>query len=395
MEGRHSPKHAAPTRAERRRPERETRRVIDDRPVVEERQIREERLERRTHGKNRPVWKLIIQDIILTGVVLCVFATFHHVIPRLTAKSTPVPVPTSVLTTPAPQDTPDMQETDVPEETPEASPEVQDGRTEWQKKFEEHFTDEVIITENSYTSPNISITVSTVTTDEANPSTYYVADIYVAQIENFQTYFATGEYRYYASESPVSMAQNSAALISINGDYCDSQKSGFLVRNGQLYHNEQTTNDICVLYYDGTMETFEPSEYLVEDVVAKSPYQVWKFGPELLDENGQPKQSFNTSETIAWENPRSGIGYFEPGHYCFIIVDGRQAGYSRGLEMDRFAQIFADLGCKAAYNLDGGASAVMTFNQSIYNRPSNGGRDSGDILLIRELPEQTAEGGEG
>ena len=36
----------------------------------------------------------------------------------------------------------------------------------------------------------------------------------------------------------------------------------------------------------------------------------------------------------------------------------------------------------------------MTFNQQVYNQPYLGGRNSGDILLIRELPEST-EGGEG
>ena len=76
-------------------------------------------------------------------------------------------------------------------------------------------------------------------------------------------------------------------------------------------------------------------------------------------------------------------------------MDGRQNGYSRGLDMTQFAQLFTDLGCKAAYNLDGGQSSVMTFNQSIYNHPYLGGRDSGDILLIRELPEQSGEGEDG
>ena len=58
---------------------------------------------------------------------------------------------------------------------------------------------------------------------------------------------------------------------------------------------------------------------------------------------------------------------------------------------DGLAQLFADLGCKAAYNLDGGASAVMTFNDEIYSRPSNGGRALGDALLIKEL-DGTGEG---
>lgn len=66
------------------------------------------------------------------------------------------------------------------------------------------------------------------------------------------------------------------------------------------------------------------------------------------------------------------------------MTDG-QDGYSRGLKIEELAKLFADLGCKAAYNLDGGASAVMTFNDAIYSRPSNGGRALGDALLIKEL----------
>ena len=384
MEGKHSPKHAAPTRSSRRteRPERTEYRLREAAPV-------REKLPRR----NRPVWQLIIQDILLTGLVLCVFATFHHVIPRLTAKNVQMPTPSSVIGSPAPAETSAPEET-APENTPEPTPEVIDNRTEWQKKFAEHFTEEVVITENSYTSPNIAITMSTITIDDPSPTVCYVADIYIAQIENFQTYWANGQLSYYGEENSLSMAINSGAILSINGDYADNQRSGFLVRNGEIYYDDQTTYDICVLYYDGSMETFSPSEYAVDDILAKAPYQVWKFGPELLDENGQPKQSYNTSDAISWENPRSGIGYYEPGHYCFITVDGRQNGYSRGLEIDRFAQLFADLGCTVAYNLDGGQSAVMTFDQRVYNQPYLGGRNSGDILLIRELPEST-EGGEG
>ena len=395
MEGKHSPKHAAPTRSERRarRPERRERQE----PGQERTQapVRE-----KMPGRKRPVWQLVIQDILLTGIVLCIFATFHHVIPRLNAKNITPPKPSSIISSPAPaestapQETPAPADSPVPEETPEPTPEVIDGRTEWQKKFAEHFTDEVVITENSYTSPNVSITISTVTVDEPSTTVCHVADIYVAQIANFQTYWATGEFGYYFSDDAVSIARDSGAILSINGDYANNQRTGLLVRNGQLYLSEQTSYDICVLYQDGTMETFAADEYNVDEVLAKNPYQSWKFGPELLDDNGQPKQSFNTSKEIMWENPRTGIGYYEPGHYCFIVVDGRQGGYSRGLDMSQFAQLFTDLGCKAAYNLDGGASSIMTFEQSIYNRPSGGGRELGDILMICELPEsKEPEGG--
>ena len=157
------------------------------------------------------------------------------------------------------------------------------------------------------------------------------------------------------------------------------------MRNGELYMEEQTIYDICVLYYDGTMETYRADDYKVEDVLAREPYQVWKFGPVLLDENGKACTSFNATGPIQDVNPRTGIGYYEPGHYCFVVVDGRQSAYSVGMRIGRFAQLFEELGCKAAYNLDGGRSSVMVFQQSYFNHPYLNGRNAGDILLIREV----------
>ena len=81
---------------------------------------------------------------------------------------------------------------------------------------------------------------------------------------------STGSYGYYAEQSALGIDEDSGALIAINGDYCNNQTSGFLVRNGELYFSEQTGNDICVLYKDGTMATYAPDEYVVEDELQKN-----------------------------------------------------------------------------------------------------------------------------
>ncbi|MCR5663333.1 MAG: phosphodiester glycosidase family protein [Oscillospiraceae bacterium] len=348
----------------------------------------------RRRGRRVSVPRLILRDLLLTGLLLTVFAFFHHVLPRLTAESYEMPQGQTVAVTPAPRQSPGPArpdgetppeggeqtggEDDPAEPTPEPTPDPSD----WRAKFADHFTDEVVKTENSYTSPNIAIQIDRHVTDDG--TSYYVADIYVASVENFQTYWANGKFTYYGYENPLSIAVNAGALLSINGDYADNQRSGFLVRNGLLYYEEQTTNDICVLYADGTMETFGPDEYRVSDVMERGPWQVWKFGPKLLDAEGKPLEKYNTTGPVADVNPRSGLGYYEPGHYCFVLVDGRPGG----MRIARFAQVFADLGCVCAYNMDGGQSAVMTFDGRIHNKPYLGGRDSGDILLIREIGEE-------
>ena len=345
--------------------------------------------------KRKSVGELILLDLLLIAVLLLGFALIHHVIPRMTRdrqEPTPAvdirPQPTATLppatqppeeTLPAGTDEPDPDVTPGP--TPEPTPDPMD----WRTKFADHFTEEVVVTDHSYSSPNIAIDIQKYVSDDPAPSTYFVADIYLADLNCFQTYWAGGSFRKWMEEDPITLSRSSGAILSINGDYADSQDFGLLVRNGELYMDEQTIYDICVLYYDGTMETYRADDYKVEDVLAREPYQVWKFGPVLLDENGKACTSFNATGPIQDVNPRTGVGYYEPGHYCFVVVDGRQGAYSAGMRIGRFAQLFEELGCTAAYNLDGGRSSVMVFQQSFFNHPYLNGRNAGDILLIREV----------
>lgn len=93
-------------------------------------------------------------------------------------------------------------------------------------------------------------------------------------------------------------------------------------------------------------------------------------------------EKFNSNVNPA--NPRSAIGYYEPGHYCFVLVDGRQQGYSKGMTLKALSQLFYDLGCVDAYNLDGGQTAVMAFDGKLASHPYEGGRKTSDILYIAE-----------
>lgn len=331
------------------------------------------------------LWKVIVLDLLVLGLILVVFAFFHHVLPKylaeyersqemLQATEPPVTVPQETI----------LQETEVPSETETVIATEPDTRTEWQKKFEAHFTDEVVQTENSYTSQEVSITIETVVTmiDEKQV-TYYVADIYVAGPENFKTRLANNKFSYYGAQEPKSLSRDAGAILAINGDYATVHKTGFIVRNGEVYLSD-LNRGICVMYQDGTVETHDQGNYDVSAILEKNPLHVWSFGPSLLDENGKALTEFNLAKGIGGRHPRCAMGYYEPGHYCFIQVDGRQNGYSNGITMPNLAKIFEDLGCKVAYNLDGGQSSVMMFNHEFYSRPYLGGRNLGDILFIAD-----------
>ena len=321
--------------------------------------------------KRMPLWAVILTDVLLIGTVLIVFALFHHVLPQKGGE--PVMVVTTAQSSAG--------------ETTKAGDTTSPVSLTWKEKFAGHFTDTVVQTADSYTSPNVSIQIQKVTTGSGNSLvTYSVADIYIADIECFGTYLAENTYGSGYRDTVPDMDIASGALLAMTGDYYGNSagnNGGVVVRNGKLYRAEATDCDVGALYYDGTVRVFAPGTFDAREAVSRGVWQAWTFGPMLLDADGKAMKTFNSSVTV--QNPRSGFGYYEPGHYCFILVDGRQDGYSVGVTMAQYAKIFEQLGCKSAYNLDGGQSAAMTFNDTFVNRPYKGGRSVSDCLIIREV----------
>lgn len=279
-----------------------------------------------------------------------------------------------------PTETPVTSETAAPSESasPEFSATPAPDNGDFGASFPDQFTDgEVIKTENSYQSKNVHITIEKV---ERDGITYYVADIYVKNLDCFKTAFAEDTF---GSTAPTdTVAADVGGILAINGDNSISGE-GPVMRNGLLSCLvSPVTSDMLVMYDDGTMQTYSPDNFDAETATDNGALQIWSFGPMLLD-NGQPMTEFNSA--VQKSNPRTAIGYYEPGHYCFVVVDGRQEGYSVGMTLTELSQLFYDLGCSVAYNLDGGQTSEMVFMDGFVNQPYNGGRSTGDIVYIADL----------
>ncbi|MDD4797774.1 MAG: phosphodiester glycosidase family protein [Eubacteriales bacterium] len=331
------------------------------------------------HPKKRPLplVTLIAIDAAILGACLGLFFYFHKVreTPMVaTPLTTPTPTVAAPTQTPAATATPQSQAT--PEPTVDPATLGQFGA-----RFADKFTDgQVIQDESSYRSRDINVQVQQVQQDGV---TYYVADVYIRNIENLVTAFAKDEVKMGISEMPLDIAARNEAVVSITGDYFGFRRDGIVVRNGVLYR-ETPFEDICVLYRDGTMAAIPEAQVNLEELKSADVYQVWSFGPMLLSE-GQPMEKFNS--VVGPNNPRSALGYYEPGHYALVLVDGRQAGYSKGMTLKALSQLFYDLGCKQAYNLDGGQSCAMTFGDALMSQPYKGGRPISDIIMIGEVKE--------
>lgn len=247
-------------------------------------------------------------------------------------------------------------------------------------KFADKFTSgNVIKTDHSYQSANININI-TKRTDSQNSVDYYLTDIYIADIKYFKTSFANDAETMGPNEYVYKILKNIKGIVGINGDFC-TRNYGLTIRNGKYFKNKDSSLDLLVMYNDGTMKTYGGG-YDKNEIKAQAPYQTWGFGPILLDGNGQPMTEFNTTKIVAGKNPRSAIGYYEPGHYCFVSVDGRSEE-SDGYTMEQLSHLMHDLGCKAAFNLDGGASSQLAFMGEVYNHPC-GDRKDPDIIYITD-----------
>jgi len=239
-------------------------------------------------------------------------------------------------------------------------------------------TDGIRVEKDEYLSEDVSIRI---TTTDAAGIRFHVADIYIRNIENFRTAFANDVFGRGQREYAWDISMEKGAILSVNGDYYGARDDGVVIRNGELYR-DTLYQDVCVLYRDGVMETCTADEFDCAAAVERGAWQAWSFGPMLLDSEGKAMSLFNS--VVVNHNPRCGVGYYEPGHYCFVIVEGRNE-HSRGATLAEFSYIFEQLGCTAAYNMDGGNTAVMTYGSRLVSEPSQGGRPVTDIIMIAEV----------
>ena len=329
-------------------------------------------------------------------------------VPTAEPTEAPTPEPTAE---PVETTVPDHTETaasepgePTPEPTPELTPEPTPIPGLLGDKFKEKFSEgEPVVTE-----PNTSETLADGTEKtliytyagqkvavelyhyQKGKLEYQIADLYVRDIEKLTAVYENDQGN--AKLLPA-FAEGSNTIIAINSDYFsnNANDAGLIIRNGMLIRNKQCKySDLCVVYQDGTVRCFDCKTDTInnEEILASYPYHSFYFGPSLLDENGNAKTKFNS--TLTPENPRTAFGYYEPGHYAFIVILGDRGmkdyegnshgdGKSPGLTLTDLSSLCASLGMKVAYNFDGGGSSGMCWNKTIFGHNS---RTTGDILAI-------------
>lgn len=162
------------------------------------------------------------------------------------------------------------------------------------------------------------------------------------------------------------------AIAGINaGGFMDEGGVGL---GGQL-SNATIMNKNLVYGYAGTRYSFIGlsedkklilGNYTYSEAINAGIESAVQFGPFIIV-NGNNQINNSIAGGI---HPRTAIGQRQDGTFIFVVIDGRQPGYSLGTNLLELQNIFNEYGAYNAANLDGGSSSTMCYDGKVINKPS-------------------------
>jgi hypothetical protein len=118
---------------------------------------------------------------------------------------------------------------------------------------------------------------------------------------------------------------------------------------------------------------------LSEDIVGGVPQLIKNGKIDITWEQEKINKDFVTTR-----HPRTAVAKLKDGKFLMVTVDGRQPGYSVGMNLEELAAFLLEQGAVDAMNLDGGGSTTMFLDGKVMNKPSDkeGERSVSDAILV-------------
>ncbi len=181
-------------------------------------------------------------------------------------------------------------------------------------------------------------------------------------------------------QSVAKMCQNNNGLVGINGGGFEdldgwgngSTPYGAIIKDGELIYQHAGGDGGLIGF------TKDHKMYLTHEdpqtAIQNGMMDAVEFGPFLIV-NGKVSQIYGDG---GWGRAdRTVIAQRKDGIVLFLIIEGRQPGYSLGATMSDVQKLLLRYKAYNAANLDGGASSTMAVNGKLFNRPSAGGEYGG------------------
>lgn len=215
--------------------------------------------------------------------------------------------------------------------------------------------------------------------DATQPLTWFECDIWtdIEQGEMLRTIWNDDVKRTKVRADAAETAKKHNVVFATNTDYFtyrvdvkNGRPTGVVVRNGEIlwddgYPTREKADkagmpnlDMVAFMKDGSLQVFRSDEISAQEMIDLGAYDVYSFGPYLMKDGKLSQQAYDANEA---KNPRCALGMVEPGHYVYIMAEGRMKGRSQGLTMKELAKLMRAKDCEVAINLDGGQTAVLIF----------------------------------
>ena len=201
---------------------------------------------------------------------------------------------------------------------------------------------------------------------------YTISEVKIADPSQFRRFVADGEYGSYSKYYPSEMAGTVNAVLATNADFYIYWGAGTVVYDGKLMRAEGHSVDSCfvaengdlIFSHMGQLTSREAMQKLIDDNGVR--FSV-AFGPVLI-ENGEVSEikfPYPVGEGNM-HDARMALCQRDSLHYLMVTAT-EQPPYGLAPNWWVFAENLSKLGCKMAYNLDGGQSATVVMNNKTVN----------------------------
>lgn len=200
---------------------------------------------------------------------------------------------------------------------------------------------------------------------------YTYSEVKIAHPSQFRRFLANGEFGSDKLFITTEMAASVNAVVASSGDFYRFRQAGVLVYDGIVRRVNNWVVDTCYIDNNGDMMftnardamTMEEAQQFVDEHDINFSIA---FGPVIVRDGELTVPGDYAIGEINDDFSRAALAQLDKLHYIVMTVNS-EGGHSFVPPLYRFAHHVKATGCKNAYTLDGGQTAVICMNNELIN----------------------------
>ena len=184
--------------------------------------------------------------------------------------------------------------------------------------------------------------------------------------------------QYTCGENVMTMTKNAGAVAGINGggfqdganyDSNGGTPAGLLIEDSKIVYALEIDDSVYIMIGINDGGALVLRHCTAQWALDNNIVSAVSFAPFLVVNGEGLIKTGSGGWGIA---PRTAIGQRETGEFLFLVIDGRQADWSIGCDLDVLQEVMLEEKAYNAAMLDGGSSTAMVYAGEYINRPSLG-----------------------